>query len=70
MGNEVDSAMSGQPYPLQRPVNPGEEVEVEIDLTAPQDAGEYQALWQLTDKTGEAFGELLPLVVRVVVAPP
>jgi polar amino acid transport system substrate-binding protein len=65
-GDQPESAMNGQPVPLSVAVKPGEEVEVEVDLIAPAEPGEYQALWQMLDKADEAFGELLPVVIRVV----
>ena len=69
-GDQPESGMQGQAVPLSTTVQPGEEIEVEVDLIAPGRADEYQALWQMLDRTDEAFGELLPVVIRVAAPTP
>jgi hypothetical protein len=42
--------------PLGRQVQPGEIIEISVDLTAPAKAGKYQYSWQLHDAAGFPFG--------------
>jgi len=42
--------------PLPDEVEPGERVNVSVDLTAPQNPGEYRGEWMLEDDSGEQFG--------------
>jgi len=59
MGEEVSP-------PLEREVSPGEEVEIELPLVAPEEPGEYGSLWQLRIPEGGVFGTELRVVVEVV----
>ena len=45
-----------QPKNLHINVDPGERVDVSIDLQAPDDQGEYRATWKLRDDEGKNFG--------------
>ena len=47
---------ANQPVPK---VQPGEEVELSIPMTAPADAGSYAASWQMETRSAEGFGQLI-----------
>ncbi len=42
--------------PLTTVVNPGETVDITVELTAPAANGEYRGYWKLRDNNGEIFG--------------
>lgn len=49
--------MSAEPsIPLAEPVTPGQELEVAIDMVAPEEPGTYRGNWQVADANGEPFG--------------
>jgi hypothetical protein len=41
---------------LQQPVNPGDTVDITVDMVAPQNIGLYQSNWMLSDPDGGLFG--------------
>ncbi|MBW6465504.1 MAG: hypothetical protein K0B06_03265 [Brevefilum sp.] len=41
---------------LQQPVNPGDTVDITVDMLAPQNIGLYQSNWMLSDPDGGVFG--------------
>jgi hypothetical protein len=41
---------------LQQPVEPGDMVDITVDMVAPQNVGLYQSNWMLSDPDGELFG--------------
>lgn len=43
-------------------VDPGERVDVSIDLEAPEEEGEYEATWKLQDDQGENFSQLFVVI--------
>jgi hypothetical protein len=57
--------MSGQPQPLTQVVQPGQEVEVSVQFTAPDAIGEYLSAWQMSNPAGVTFPEAI--YVRIVV---
>ena len=55
--DEGDSMGAPASAPLtDHPVEPGDEVEVSLDLTAPDSPGTYQGFWKLRNSAGEVFG--------------
>jgi hypothetical protein len=40
----------------QRRVEPGEEVDVSVSMTAPEETGEYEGFWKLRNQAGQVFG--------------
>jgi len=48
--------MNGQPIPLSIVVQPGEEVEVTVNLKAPEKIGNYISAWQMSAPNGVPFG--------------
>lgn len=59
------SEMSGQPQPLTQVVQPGQEVEVSVQFTAPDEIGEYLSAWQMANPRGVTFPEAI--YVRIIV---
>lgn len=57
--------MSGQPQVLTQVVQPGQEVEVSIQFTAPDAIGEYLSAWQMSNPAGVTFPEAI--YVRIIV---
>lgn len=54
VGGDLMSA--DESIPLERVVEPGEELEVSIDMIAPEETGTYRGNWQVADTNGEPFG--------------
>lgn len=57
--------MNGQPQPLTQVVQPGQEVEVSVQFTAPNEIGEYLSAWQMSNPRGVTFPEAI--FVRIIV---
>jgi hypothetical protein len=57
--------MSGKPQALPTLVEIGQEVEVTVELKAPDKVGEYTSAWQMTNPKGIPFGKAL--FVKIVV---
>jgi hypothetical protein len=57
--------MSGQPQAITQVVQPGQEVEVSIQFTAPDAIGEYLSAWQMENPAGVTFPEAI--YVRIIV---
>lgn len=68
-GNAI--VWDGPRVPLERPVSPGEEIEVEAILRAPQPPGRYRLAFDLVEELRFWFAEVgsWPLELDVVVAP-
>jgi hypothetical protein len=58
--------MSGpQAAPLGDSGQPGDEVDVSVDLVAPETAGTHQGDWQLRAPDGTLFGTVLYVAIHV-----
>jgi hypothetical protein len=57
--------MSGQPQPLTEVVQPGQEVEISVQFTAPDQIGNYLSAWQMENPAGVTFEEII--FVRIIV---
>ena len=57
--------MAGQSQPLTQVVQPGQEVEVSVQFTAPDEIGEYLSAWQMQNPAGVTFEEII--FVRIIV---
>jgi hypothetical protein len=42
--------------PLDKNVAPGESIEIDVELVAPQEPGLYRSDWKLMNREGETFG--------------
>ena len=57
--------LSGQAQPLTQVVQPGQEVEVSVQFTAPSQIGEYLSAWQMSNPAGVTFEQII--FVRIIV---
>lgn len=57
--------MDGQPQPLTEVVQPGQEVEISVQFTAPDEIGEYLSAWQMQNPAGITFP--ITIFVKVIV---
>jgi hypothetical protein len=57
--------MDGQPQPLTEVVQPGQEVEISVQFTAPSEIGEYLSAWQMQNPAGVTFPEAI--FVKIIV---
>jgi len=56
--------------PIMGPVPPGGEYDVEVELTAPAEPGQYEGRWQAHDPNGDPFGVLFWVLIKVPGASP
>jgi len=56
-GNRIEAAMGGSSVKIGRAVQPGEQLEIIVNLRAPQTYGVFQGFWQMRDTLGQTFGE-------------
>ena len=57
--------MAGTNTPISGSIDPGQESEVSVTLTAPTAVGQYTGYWRLTNDSGEGFGETVDVVINV-----
>ena len=57
--------MDGIVVPLSVVVQPGEEVEVSVNFTAPIKIGQYSSTWVMPNPQGYTFGKTI--YVRIIV---
>ena len=57
--------MDGQPQPLTEVVQPGQEVEISVQFTAPSEIGNYLSAWQMENPASVTFEEII--FVRIIV---
>lgn len=57
--------MDGQAQPLTEVVQPGQEVEISVQFTAPSEIGEYLSAWQMQNPAGFTFEDII--FVRIIV---
>ncbi len=57
--------MDGQAQPLTQVVQPGQEVEISVQFTAPSEIGEYLSAWQMQNPAGVTFEKII--FVKIVV---
>ncbi|HJR80753.1 MAG TPA: NBR1-Ig-like domain-containing protein [Anaerolineales bacterium] len=57
--------MDGQPQPLTEVVQPGQEVEISVQFTAPSEIGEYLSAWQMQNPAGVTFEDII--FVKIIV---
>jgi hypothetical protein len=57
--------MGGLPTALSAEVQPGAEVEISINLTAPAKTGTYGGYWRLANNNGFAFGTVFTVIIAV-----
>ena len=64
-GNRIEAAMGGSSVKLGRAVQPGETVDLNVNLRAPQIYGVFQGFWQLRNTLGQFFGETVWAGIQV-----
>jgi polar amino acid transport system substrate-binding protein len=64
-GNRSEARMEGEPVPVGRPVAVGEQIDLYVNLRAPQAPGVFQAFWQMRDNLGRFFGQVIWVGVQV-----
>ena len=57
--------MDGQAQTLTQVVQPGQEVEISVQFTAPSEIGEYLSAWQMSNPRGVTFPEAI--YVKIIV---
>ena len=57
--------MSGQFQPLTGVIQPGQEVEISVQFTAPDAANQYVSAWQMSNPSGVTFPQII--FVKIVV---
>jgi hypothetical protein len=57
--------MEGQAQALTQVVQPGQEVEISVQFTAPSEIGEYLSAWQMSNPRGVTFPEAI--YVKIIV---
>ena len=62
---EYENDLDGQPQPLTEVVQPGQEVEISVQFTAPSEIGNYLSAWQMENPAGVTFEEII--FVRIIV---
>jgi hypothetical protein len=62
---EYENEMSGQPQPLTEVVQPGQEVEISVQFTAPDQIGNYLSAWQMENPAGVTFEDII--FVKIIV---
>jgi hypothetical protein len=58
-------AMGGSSVPMPKVVAPNQQVEISVNLTAPNLNGTLTGNWKLMNNKGEYFGTLLTVVIKV-----
>lgn len=58
-------SMEGESTPIGKYIQPGEQAEVSVSLTAPDTAGQYKGYWCMSNDNGEDFGETVFVVIVV-----
>jgi hypothetical protein len=62
-------SMTAHPYYIQTKINfvaPGDSIDIDINMYAPGDPGEYTAHWHMYDDNGKPFGGDFTVVIKVV----
>jgi hypothetical protein len=51
---------------VPKSVLPGEEIDISVNLTAPNQCGNYAGFWRLTEPSGRKFGQRVRVLIKVV----
>jgi hypothetical protein len=60
-GNKLD----GDATKLQKPVDPGNIVDISVAMTAPEDNGWYSGWWRLKSEAGNYFGDFVYVSIQI-----
>jgi hypothetical protein len=70
VGGDQLSAEPWAPLPSGAPIQPGQEVDVAVEMVAPEDPGRYVSYWRLTGPMGRRkFGQRMWVHMQVVADP-
>jgi len=58
--------MGGSTLVLSQAVNPGDQFQLSVPMTAPSQAGKASGTWRMSDASGSFFGDPLTVVIVVV----
>jgi polar amino acid transport system substrate-binding protein len=64
-GNNLLAQMGGQPVAVTREVLPGQTYDFGVNLVAPEEPGQYTAVWNLRNAQNVPFGESLWVAITV-----
>ena len=64
-GNRIEAGMGGSSVKIGRAVQPGDSIDVNVNLRAPQTYGTFQGFWQMRAPLGQAFGETVWVGIQV-----
>lgn len=56
-GNRIEASMGGSSVKIGRVVQPGETIDINVNLRAPQSYGVFQGFWRMHAPQGQSFGE-------------
>lgn len=65
LGFGYGNQMGGTAAPIGKTVEPGQQAEISITLTAPSAAGDYTSVWRLFNDADTPFGTVLTAVIKV-----
>jgi hypothetical protein len=65
LGFGYGNQMGGTATPIGKTVEPGQQAEISITLTAPSTAGDYTSVWRLFNDADTPFGTVLTAVIKV-----
>jgi polar amino acid transport system substrate-binding protein len=68
-GNRPGAQMNGVATPIQGSVPPGAVYDIYVNLTAPQEPGVYQGIWNLFNGKNQGFGQKVWVGIEVIAAP-
>lgn len=63
--NVSGSTMRGKSYTLPKAVEPGKQVDISIEMTAPANAGAYTGNWRMATDSGSFFGDSFYVLILV-----
>ncbi|MEZ4673959.1 MAG: NBR1-Ig-like domain-containing protein [Caldilineaceae bacterium] len=64
-GNRIEAAMGGSNVKVGKVVEPGEQIDLNVSLRAPQTYGVFQGFWRMHDDQNQAFGEVIWVGIQV-----
>jgi hypothetical protein len=62
---DYETEMDGQPQPLTQVVQPGQEVEISVQFSAPDAIGVYLSAWQMSNPAGVTFPQAIFVKITV-----
>ena len=63
--NVSGNALGGKTYTLAKAIEPGKQVDISIEMTAPTSAGAYTGNWRMATDSGSFFGDSFYVLILV-----